>query len=365
MALSTMLTPAQRIGKLKGDILSHAMPREILGIIGDTKPMPPNNGDTVIFRRWLPVNATASGPLTSYAGPNSFFSPTETGDRTQTLANQHLSSEGVTPNAETLTPQDITVTLNEYTVLFGYSKRAADLYEDDVPGAMKMQTGERLALVRELVRFNAIKACTNKFYGGTGTSRATVNGKPTLKLLRKIAKALDAQHTDKVTEVLAPSGNYGTSACEASFFVFIHTDLKPDFRDMAGFVPVAKYGSMKTVSPYEFGSVEEFRIIASPELVSVINAATSTTASTAGLVSTGGSYPDVYQMVVAGRDAWGDVALRGKKSIDVHDLKPGQIDKNDPTGQRGYIGASTYFSCVLLNSFHMAVAEVGASVLSD
>jgi N4-gp56 family major capsid protein len=358
MAFSSMLSPAQRIGKIKGEILTHAIPREVLGMIGDTKPMPKNSGDTIIYRRWLPLGATA-------ASPNTFFVSTDTGDRTQTLANTYLSSEGVTPNAEALVPQDITVTLNEYTVLFGYTKRTADLYEDDVPGAMKLQTGERLALVRELVRFNVIKGCTNKFYGGTGTTRATVNGKPTLKLLRKITKALDLQHTDKVSEILSASPKYGTSGIEASYFVFIHTDLKPDFRDMAGFVPVAKYGSMQAVSPYEFGSVEEFRIIASPELVSIINAATSVTAATYGLVSTGSTYPDVYQMVVAGRDAWGDIALRGTKSIDVHDLKPGQIDKNDPTGQRGYIGASTYYNAVLLNSLHMAVAEVGASVLTD
>lgn len=358
MALSSMLSPAQRIGKLKGEILTHAIPREVLGLIGDTKPMPKNSGDTVIFRRWLPVNATASSP-------NSFFSASAAGDRTAALVGQHLSNEGVTPNAETLTPQDITVTLNEYTVLFGYTKRTADLYEDDVPGAMKAQTGERLALVRELVRFGATKGCTNKYYGGTGTSRATVNGKLSLKLLRKIAKGLDAQHTDKVTEILSASPKYGTSGVEASYFVFISTDLKPDVRDIPGFVPVAKYGSMKAVSPYEFGTIEEFRVIASPELVPIIDAATSVTAATYGLLSTSGTNPDVYQVVVAGRDAWGDVALRGTKSIDVHDLKPGQIDKNDPTGQRGYIGASTYYAAVLLNQLHMAVAEVGAGELTD
>ena len=357
MALSSMLTPAQRIGKLKGEILKHAIPREVLGLIGDTKPMPKNSGDTVIYRRWLPVNATASSPNTFFADGS--------GDRTQALANQHLSSEGVTPNAETLTPQDITVTLNEYTVLFGYTKRTGDLYEDDVPGAMKMQTGERLSLVRELVRFGQCKGCTNKFYGGTGTTRATVNGKLTLKMLRKITKALDMQHTDKITEILAPSPKYGTSAVEASFFVFIHTDLKPDARDIAGFVPVAKYGSMQPVSPYEFGSCEEFRFLASPELVCIQDSATSVNAATYGLISTTGTYPDVYQVIVAGRGAWGDIALRGTKAIDVHDLKPGQIDKNDPTGQRGYIGASTYYNAVLLNQLQMAVAEVGASVLTD
>jgi len=358
MALSSMLSPAQRIGRLKGEILKHAIPREVLGLIGESKPVPKNVGATVIYRRWLPINATATSP-------NTFFTDVTTVDRTAQLANQHLSSEGITPDAETLVPQDITVTLDEYSVLFGYTKRTADMYEDDVPSAMKMQTGERLSLVRELVRFGVIKACTNKFYGGTGTTRATVNGVLSLKLLRKITKSLDLQHTDKVTEILKASPNYSTKGIEASYFVFIHTDLKPDARDIPGFVPVALYGTMKPVSPYEFGSIEEFRIIASPELVSIQDAATSVTASVAGLESTVGTNPDVYQVVVAGRDAWGDIALRGTKAITPHIVKPEQLDKNDPTGQRGYCGASCYFSAVLLNQLHMAVAEVGASVLTD
>lgn len=355
MPLQTMQTPAARLGKMKGEILKHAIPREVLGLIGDTRPFPKNNSDTVVFRRWLPLNATT-------ASPNTFFAD-GSGDRTQAIVQQYLSAEGITPNAETLVPQDITLTLNEYSVLFGYTKRTADLYEDDVPGAMKMQTGERLALVRELIRFGVIKGCTNKFYGGSGTTRATVNGKLTLKMLRKITKALDVQHTDKVTSILKASTQYGTSAVEAGYFVFIHTDLKPDVRDIPGFVPTSKYGSMQPVSPYEFGSVEEFRIIASPELVSVQDCGAAV--GSLGLSSTTGTYIDVYQVVIAGRNAWGDVALRGSKSIEVYDLKPGQIDKQDPTGQRGYVGASCYYAAVLLNSLQMAVAEVGASLLTD
>jgi len=357
MALQSMQTPAARIGKMKGEILKHAIPREVLGLVAETKPMPKNQSDTVVFRRWLPLNGTA-------ASPNTFFPTVNSGvDRAQAVAQQYLTSEGITPNAEALTPQDITVTLNEYAVLFGYTKRTADLYEDDVPGAMKLQTGERLALVREMVRYGVLKAGTNHFYGGNGTTRATVNGKLTIKLMRKMVKALDLQHTDKVVEILKPSTQFGTSPIEASFFVFIHTDLKPDVRDIPGFVPTSKYGSMKPVSPYEFGSVEEFRIIASPELVCIQDSGAAVGAL--GYISTSGSYIDTYQVVVCGRNAWGDIALRGSKSIEVYDLKPGQIDKQDPTGQRGYCGASTYFAAVLLNPMWCAIAEVGASVLQD
>lgn len=356
MALQSYATPAQRIGKIKGEILAHAVPREVLSIGVNTKPMPKSSGDTIVWRRWLPYNATASSP-------NTFFTD-GSGDRAAAIVNAHLAQEGVTPDAETLVPQDIQVTLNEYTVLFGYSKRTADLYEDDVPAEMKKQTGERIGLVRELIRYGAYKGCTNKFYGGTGTSRATVNGKLSLPLLRRVTKALDLQHAESVNEILSASTKYGTSAIESAFIVFIHTDLKPDVRDLPGFVPVAKYGTMSRISPYEVGACEEFRFIASPELVSVQDSATSVTAATYNLTSTTGTNPDVYQVIVVARGALGDVALRGAKSLDVHDLKPGQADKNDPTGQRGYIGASTYYACQLLNNMHCAVLEVGASVLS-
>ena len=62
-------------------------------------------------------------------------------------------------------------------------------------------------------------------------------------------------------------------------------------------------------------------------------------------------------------NAFGQVMLRGKESLDITYIPPGQKDKNDPLGQRGYIGAITYFTAVVLNNGWMAVAEVGISAL--
>ena len=38
-----------------------------------------------------------------------------------------------------------------------------------------------------------------------------------------------------------------------------HTDVAADIRGLAGFVPVAKYGSRKPISEFEIGSVEDVR----------------------------------------------------------------------------------------------------------
>ena len=353
MAVNTFQTPAGRIGKYKGEIIKPILGREVLSLACDTKSFPKNSSDTVVFRQYLNYGATASSPGT-------FFSTTATTDRSQDYVNAHLASDGITPNAESITPRDITAVMNAYSVLYGYTKRVVDLGEDDVSGPMKTMVGNRLGLVRELVRFGQAKACTNKFYGGIGTSRATVNGPISLKILQRMQRTLDAQHAEKMSEVVSASGKYDTHAIEPSYFVIIHTDLKPDVRNLPGFVPVAKYGSMSAISPYEFGCVDEFRFFSSPELVSVLDAG----ANAAGLgLSTAATKVDVYQVVMTGKGALGDVTIKSKDAIEIHDVRPSQLSKSDPTGERGYIGASCYFTAVLQNNMHMAIAEVGASDL--
>lgn len=353
MATQTYNLSPQRIGKVKGEILAHAIPVEVLGITGQQKQVPKNSGDTVVYRRWLPYGGTASVP-------NQFFS-NGTGDRTAAMVNAHLMSEGVTPTAETITPQDVSVALNQYGVLYAVTDKTVDLYEDDVPAEVKKQVGERMGLVREMIRFGGLKAITNKYYGGTGTSRATVNGKITLNLLRKISRNLQANHAKRITSILAPSPNFATAPVEASYLVFCHSDLEADIRDLPGFKHVSEYGQRKPVNENEIGSVENFRFLTSPELASVQDGGAAV--GSTGCYSTSSVNIDVYQVIVAAEDAWGQVALRGANSMDVTWIPPGQKDKNDPLGQRGYAGAKFYMNCTVLNNGWAAIAEVGATAL--
>lgn len=346
MAIQQYATITPRIGKLKGEILAHAIPMEVLGITGQQKKMPKNNSDTVVFRRYLP-----------YGGVDNRWINTSNVD---TFATSHQVAEGVTPTADTLTAVDVTATLQQYAVLYAVTDRVVDLYEDDISSEMKRQTGERLGLVREMVRYGALKAATNKFYAG-GTSRSTVNKTITLPLLRKVARTLQANHAKQVTGILAPSPNIGTAPIEAAYLVFCHSDLEPAIRDLPGYVGVHEYGSRKPIHPQELGSVERFRFIISPELAPYANAGAAV--GTTGLESTSGSNIDVYPIIVVGEDAWGQVALRGMESLDVTYIPPGSKDKNDPLGQRGYIGAKTYFTALVLNQGWMAVIEAGAPAL--
>ena len=172
------LTPG-RLSKFKGEILSHAVPAEVLGKEGRQVKMPKNMSDTYVARRFLPFGATATSP-------NTFF-PAATGDRTGAVVQAHLTTEGVTPPPETIVPQDLQVVVQQYSCLYGFTDKTFDLHEDDIPKEMIRQVGERVTLVNELILWGVVRSSTNQFFGGTGTSVATVNGPMTLGMLRKIA----------------------------------------------------------------------------------------------------------------------------------------------------------------------------------
>lgn len=343
MAIQEFNTQPARIAKLKGEILKKAIPMEVLGITGMQKQMPKNASDTVVMRRYLPFGGV----------DNRFI----TGANVATYASAQITTEGVTPAADTLTAVDITATLQQYHVLYSVTDKTVDLYEDDIPAEMKTQTGERVGLIREMVRYGELKGCTNVYFGGTGTSKATVNGTLSLNLIRKITRNLRANHAKMITNVLAPSPNIATQPVEAGYLVFCHTDLEPAIRDLTGFKHVVEYGTRKPVHEMEIGSVEGFRFILSPELAADINAGAVVGAT--GLFSTGGANIDTYPVIVAAEDAWGQVALRGQNALDVSYIAPGQKDKNDPLGQRGFIGAKFYHTAKILNNGFMALAWVG------
>ncbi len=353
MAIQNFSTAAGRINKLKGEILAHAVPVEVLGITGQMKQMPKNKGDTVIYRSWLPYGATLSyaqnidggmGINTPSANPAA-----------------HLVTEGVTPNADVITPRDVSVQLLEYACLYAITDKTFDLYEDDVPAEMKQQTGERMGLLREMIRWGALKAGTNTFYSG-GTTMGTVAATITYNFLSKISRSLLANHGKMITKVLGAGPNFATAPVEAGFIVFCHTDCEHDIRQLPDFVPVSKYAQRKPLSPEELGSMGRFRFIVSPELSSTPNVGAAVGAL--GLLSTGGANIDCYPVVVVAEDAWGDVALRGSNALDPTWIPPGQKDKNDPLGQRGYVGAKFYSAAFIANPGWMATAWVGVTALS-
>lgn len=355
MTVQSYLNTSWRIGKFKGDILKHAQPFEVLSRAGRQVKMPKNNSNTYVARKFLPYGASSTDANTI----NRFFS-NGTGDRTNTMVQANQTSEGVTPVPDAITPYDTTVVIQQYSCLYGFTDQTYDLGEDDIAAAMTEQIGERVTLVNEQIVYGQLKAGSNQYYGGTGTTRATVNGAVTLNLLRKIAQNLMANHGQMTNSILKASGDFATSPISQGFTVYGHTDMEPDLRDLPNFVPVEKYAS-GTALPYEIGSCERFRFILSPDLPAIQDAGAAVGAT--GLYSTSGSNIDVYQFVVTAKDSFSQIAVRGLDSLDPTMLMPGDKSKSDPLGQRGYAGSKWYKAVMRENDGWMAIGNVGRKSL--
>jgi N4-gp56 family major capsid protein len=339
------------------DMLAHAQPITVLGDFGTQREMPQNQTDTLVFRRTLPMFSNASG--TAIEGTNRFVATP--GGASGLSPAQFQLGEGMTPNANTISFQDVSVSLQQYGLLFKYSSRTELLYEDDIPAEMVKLTGETLAEVLELLRYGVLKAGSTVIYAN-GSSRASVNTTISLNALRKAVRTLESNRAKRVTSRIAPGVNFATRAIQPAYIVFVHTDAVADVRALAGFVKVEEYGNFKPIHDLEFGSCEDFRFIKSP-LLSPFYSAGSATLNGCLSSGVGGANVDVYPFIVIGEDAWGQVALKGMSAVKPTVLKSTAINHANPLGQFGYVGASTWFGAVRLNEAWMARIECGVSAL--
>ena len=353
MAIQNYGTTASRnLIRAAQGMLEHAQPITVLGDFGTQREMPQNSTDTLVFRRTLPFGATAAG--TTIENSSRYVG---TPDIT---ASNFVLAEGVTPNSNTISFQDVSVQLQQYGVLFKYSSKTEQLYEDDIPGEMVKLTGETLAEVMELVRYGVLKAGSTVVYTN-GSSRSAVNTAISLNSIRKAARTLESNRARRVTSRLAPGVNFGTRAVQPAYVVFCHTDAVSDVRNLPGFTRVEEYGSFKPIHDREIGACEDFRFISSPLLKSF--AAAGASVGSSGMLSVGASNVDVYPFIVIGEDAWGQVALKGMSAIKPVVLKASQTNHANPLGQFGYVGASTWFATVRLNDAWMARIEAGVTAL--
>lgn len=344
MTIQTYSTPAGRINQIKGEMLAIAEPVEVLQLGCSMKKFPKNKGDNITYRARIPTGGSAATSATM--------------NRWSVTAAAHLVQEGVTPTPEALQYRNVNVQIQQYACLYAYTDKAADLYEDDIPADQKTQTAERMGLVREMVRFGVMKAASTVQYVG-GTTRATVNSGISYNALSLMSRVLQANGAMMKNKILAPGPAYDTSAIEAGFVVFCHTDCEHDIRRLEDFVPVAKYASRQPLNEHELGSVGRFRFITSKELAPYQDAGAA--AAGTGLFSTTGTNIDVYPMIVCGEDAVFDIALN--TNFDVTHIAAGVKTKEDPFGQRGYVGAIFWSAALVTNPGWMGVIECGVTNL--
>jgi len=343
------ITPRQTAYSI-GELLKRAIPLMVLEKFGQQYPMPKNNTGVAKFRRYFLEGAT--GSASGNAG--SYYVPTATTPLV----------EGVTPQGRELRSKDYTVQLAQYGDYIEFTDVIVDLHEDmpQVLREMVAILGEQAALTLEQVRFGVLRAGTNVFFAN-GSSRGDVNTPLTLPLQRRITRALKRQNAQPLTQVLKSSPAYNTQPIEAAFIAICHPDVETDIRDMDGFISVKQYAGVQPMEG-EIGAVEDVRYIRSTVIEPWLDAGGTAT----DVLSSGGTYADVYPILYIARDAYGIVPLRGVQNGSGSAVSPVSVmvvqpkpSPTDPLAQRGTAGWKAWSATVILQDAFLIRAEVAAS----
>lgn len=315
-------------GYAAAEMLRHAEPYLVLSRLGMTKPMPKNKAEKIIFRRPVPL-APALTPVT----------------------------EGVTPTAQKFSYVDIEATLKQYGRPIQITDKVMDFSEDPVLQTATMLAGEQAGATIEQVLYGILKAGTNVVYAN-GANRAAVNTPISLNKQRAVTRVLSAQKARMTTRMLSAGPGYGTSAVEAGWIAVGHTDLDSDIRNLAGFIPTAKYATGKTISEHEIGMVERVRYILTPDLAPFADAG----GAKGSMVSTSGTSADVYPILFFGQDAFAQIPLKGQEAMTPYVINAKPSD-SDPLAQRNYVAWKTWYTAIILNDLWMCRLEVAVTAL--
>jgi N4-gp56 family major capsid protein len=253
---------------------------------------------------------------------------------------------------------DVTATLAQYGAWVQLTDVIADTHEDPVLNDSAMLCGEQAAETRELLNWGVLKAGTAVTYAN-GSARNAVNTTMSIGDIRSVVRTLRAQRCKPITKILNGSVDIGTQPVEAGYIAFGHTDIEADLRGLAGFTPLAEYGSRQPLCDYESGTVENVRFVLSPLFAPIANGG----GAKGAMVSTGGTSADVYQTVIMGQEAWGTVPLKGKDSITPMILNPNTPRGGDELGQRGSVAWKTWHTSVVLNQAWLNRIESAVTAL--
>lgn len=329
------------------DLLKRAMPFLVFEKFGQAKPIPKNSTQTIKFRRYFLKTTFTSGYNPSQYLKSANFDPTA-----------HRLTEGVTPDGTFLNSEDLSTSLVQYGDKTTVTDVIMDTHEDNVLREAIDLLGEQAALVLEKARFQKLLTGTNIFRtsaaGLSVANRTDVAGTMTLALQRQIVRSLKRNLARPITSAMKSTPAWGTEPIAPAYVCICHPDMEPVIRDIDGFVPAEKYGSMPAWET-ELGKIEDVRYLTS----TVVEPWADAGANVNSTISTTGVKSDVYPMFFLGKDAYGLTPLKGGDSITPIVVNP-KPSESDPLGQRGHVGWKAWSGSIILNPAWFIRAEVVA-----
>jgi N4-gp56 family major capsid protein len=193
--------------------------------------------------------------------------------------------------------------------------------------------------------------------------------------LMRLDQILTDNRTPKMTKVITGSRLVDTKVIAASRFIYVGSELVPLLKgltDLFGnkaFVEIQHYADAGTIMNGEIGSIDAFRFIQVPEMLSWAGAG-AVVDDNPGYRSTtvdGDDRYDVFPMLVIGDDSFTTIGFQtdGKSvKFSVMTKMPGKetADRNDPYGETGFSSIKWYYGILVKRPERIGIIKTVAPV---
>jgi N4-gp56 family major capsid protein len=292
------------------------------------------------------VTAAGTGGYTKQMYGNLYGSAKDIGVITDRLP--ALTENGGRVNRVGMTRTQITGSIVKQGFFTEYTQESLDFDSDSelmshITEEMVQGATELTEAALQVDLLNTASSSGTVRYTGSATSKVTTSVAADYDDLMNLSIALDNAKCPKQTKVISGSRMTDTKTVNGGRVMYIGPDLIPLVRKMtdisgtgvgSGFVGVEKYADAANVLNGEIGSVDQFRIVVVPEMLSD--------------GGSGASSVDLYPMLVVGDGSFTTIGFQtdGKtvKFTTTH-KKPGKeiADLNDPYGEKGFYSIKWYY----------------------
>lgn len=306
------------------NLLERAVPADIHGRFGQSRPIKMRSGNQIKFRRYESLTP-ATTPLV----------------------------EGVTPAGSSLTVTDVTATLAQYGDYVTITDMVDMTNQDPVLTEAGEVLGEQGGTTVDQVRRDVLVAGTNVIYTN-GVARNTLNTTITAVALRTAIRALNRQNAKFVRDMVMATTGIGTTPIRPAYIGLVHPDTEAELEQIAGYTPTTAYSSAMKAEEDEIGAYRNIRFFKSTNAKVFANAGLAIGAD--GMISTGGVNNDVYATLIIGANAYGICPLSGQAMVNI--IKPlGSGGTADPLNQRSTSGWKATTTTKILNDAWMVRIE--------
>ena len=212
-------------------------------------------------------------------------------------------------------------------------------------------------------------------FAGDAISKATigVNDIVSYADLVTLAIELDNNRCSKDTKIITGSRMIDTKTISAARYIYIGSELIPtlrkmkDYHNQAAFVDVKQYANAGEVAKGEIGSIDQFRFIVVPEMMSYpgYGAAVDGTAGNNIVRHTGNSV-DVFPMLVVGSQSFTTIGFQtdgqSAKFKVIHRKPAENADLSNPYGKKGFYSIQWWYGFMCQRPEHIAVLYTAAEI---